>query len=266
MNLFTRLTLIAAVSILAGGRVSQAQTNYYWSVSSGTYTTPGDWNPYGVPDFPDNAWVVNGGTVTIPSAFCNQLALGGTASGTAQMLAGSVLLSYTDASTSIGEAVGYTGNGTFIQSGGINSAPVGLTLGDMTGSRGTYNLSGGSLIASNISVGNYGTGTFIQSGGTNNATVALTVGGRTGSGSTYNLSGGSLIAGFIAVGGLGNGAITQSGGTISAINGFTLGVSTSGSYNLSGGYLFTSSMEVDASGSTFTQTGGTLSATYSVAP
>ena len=104
------------------------------------------------------------------------------------------------------ESVGYTGNGTFIQSGGINNAGVELALGYMTGSDGTYNLSGGSLVATNIGAGGSGSGAFTQSGGTisaNNVNLGADFGGS----GSYNLSGGLLATSGLTVGSLGSGAV-----------------------------------------------------------
>ena len=64
--------------------------------------------------------------------------------------------------------VGYSGAGTFTQSGGTNSIQNNLALSANAGGSGTYNLSGsGQLSASYEYVGCSGTGTFTQSGGTN---------------------------------------------------------------------------------------------------
>ena len=70
--------------------------------------------------------------------------------------------------------MGYSGTGSFTQSGGANNVNGGfnylsLGLGYNAGSSGTYNLSGGGLLsaAQNEYVGYSGTGTFTQSGGTN---------------------------------------------------------------------------------------------------
>ena len=88
----------------------------------------------------------------------NDASIGGyKLSGSGLMLAGS-------------ECVGYSGAGTFTQSGGTNSYEN-LYLGYNLGSSGTYNLSGGSLLSAGFGteyVGYSGSGTFTQSGGTNN--------------------------------------------------------------------------------------------------
>jgi autotransporter-associated beta strand protein len=62
------------------------------------------------------------------------------------------------------ECLGYTGPGTFTQSGGTNTAGT-LTFGYSSGSSGTYNLNGGTLIVSSISGGS-GTVAFKFNGGT----------------------------------------------------------------------------------------------------
>jgi autotransporter-associated beta strand protein len=102
------------------------------------------------------------------------------------------------------EYVGYSGSGTFTQSGGVNSVGIGdnsnLVLGVNAGGSGTYNLSGSGRITtgSNVSeiVGNDGAGFFNQSGGTNSTGVALTVGNNSGATGVYNLSGSGIVNSF----------------------------------------------------------------------
>ena len=69
------------------------------------------------------------------------------------------------------EYVGDMGSGTFTQTGGTNSAILGLYLGNSAGGSGSYNLSGSgyqlSKSGSDETVGYSGSGTFTQSGGTN---------------------------------------------------------------------------------------------------
>ena len=99
-----------------------------------------------------------------------------------------------------GEAIGVSGSGSFTQSGGTNTTTGGLgglILGVLSGS-GTYNLSGGSLLAGGFgeSIGGYGSGTFTQSGGTNTVTTLLKLGSDPGGSGTYSLTGtGSLSVG-----------------------------------------------------------------------
>ena len=71
-------------------------------------------------------------------------------------------------SVGFGEYVAYSGNGTFVQTGGSNFASA-LFVGSGAGSNGTFTLSSaGALTTTNGEfIGNDGAGTFIQSGGTN---------------------------------------------------------------------------------------------------
>jgi len=161
------------------------------------------------------------------------------------------------------ELIGYSGTGSFTQSGGTNHHS-GLTLGDSASSTGTYSLSGsGLLTGSNEYVGNYGTGSFTQSGGTHSLST-LGLGRNAGSNGTYCLTGsGLLTATNELIGQSGTGSFTQSGGT-NSVSGSLLGLSLgdgaggSGTYNLNGGWLSTSgNLFVGNSGSAnFTQSGG----------
>jgi len=167
------------------------------------------------------------------------------------------------------ESVGYSGNGTFTQTGGTNSitAGDGLFIGNNAGSTGTYSLSGsGSLITSRDEhVGNSGNGTFTQTGGTNSITSGswLYIANNTGSIGTYTLSASaSLIAsGNEQVGNNGNGTFTQTGGTntisfdlqIGSQPGATGNFTLSGNASLStGGWEYVGFFGQGA----FTQTGG----------
>ena len=166
------------------------------------------------------------------------------------------------------EYLGYSGPGTFTQSGGTHSVGDALDFGTEAFSMGTYSFSGGRLSASALYLGCSGTGTLTQSGGTC-STNALYLGYNAGSTGTYTLSGSGLLTmqgeyDSVSVGCSSTGAFTQSGG-ISNINGYgailTLGAGagSSGTYNLSGtGKLLAYDESVGASGTgAFTQSGGT---------
>ena len=173
------------------------------------------------------------------------------------------------------EYVGYSGTGTFTQSGGNNNISnynslYSLYLGFNAGSNGMYNLSGsGLLTAGSEYVGYSGTGTFTQSGGTNNYLYGpLYLGYNAGSSGTYILSGSGQVSANNNeyVGYSGTGTFTQSGGTNSIGSYYSLGslylgnnAGSSGTYNLSGsGQLSAGSEYVGYSGTgTFTQSGGT---------
>ena len=178
---------------------------------------------------------------------------------------GTYNLSGTGSLAATNQYVGNSGNGSFNQSGGTNIGSV-LYLGNLSGSSGVYNLSGGSLSIIGEIIGDFGSGLFIQtggihtvngnlslgispgglgtynqSGGSNTVAGILFLGYNAGGSGTYNLSGGSLSAGFGFVGYQGLGVFNQSGGTNSIGSNLQLGFSSgsSGTYNLSGGSLFT---------------------------
>ena len=232
-----------------------------------TWTLPaghsGDWcvaSNWGgaVPTNTDTAYVVNGGTatVTMPGETCLQLWLGNPpGSGTVQMTDG-------DLSTFGTESIGNLGRGSFMQSGGTNSADF-LHIGNIAGSNGTYNLSDSGLISVYVSeaIGVYGTGIFTQSGGANSA-YDLTIGDYAGSSGTYSLSGnGSLSVTNQNVGYNGPGIFAQLGGTNSVTDTLVVGglaYDISGTYTLSGsGQLSAAYESVGYYGpGTFTQSGG----------
>ena len=139
------------------------------------------------------------------------------------------------------EYVGYSGNGTFVQSGGTNTNTAGsawLYLGYSTGSTGIYSLSGGSVLTSAMSVGYNGTGTFNQSGGTLTASSFINVADQASDLGSYILSNGLVTTPYLAVGaGSGSGGtFIQSGGTAAATTDLYVaaGSGSTGLYSLSG--------------------------------
>ena len=101
------------------------------------------------------------------------------------------------------EYVGFSGTGSFTQSGGTNSiSSNSFYLGYNAGSSGTYSLSGGQLSASYEYVGYSGTGTFTQSGGTNSISYYLYLGYNAGGSGTYSLSGSGQLSASYRVRGL----------------------------------------------------------------
>jgi hypothetical protein len=167
-------------------------------------------------------------------------------------------------SLSSSEIVGVSGSGTFIQTGGTNTASS-LSIGFDSGSNGTYALGGsGSLTADVEYIGRSGTGMFNHSSGTNTiaAVAELNVGNDSGSNGTYNLSGtGSLTANHSEIiGRYGTGMFNHSSGTnttTSLFLGYEPG--SSGTYTLSGtGLLISKTFEWIGAGGvgTFNQSGG----------
>ena len=160
-RLSVRLSVFAAVTLLLLCQ-SSARADTYWNVTSGDWSTAGNWT-IGLPTSRANADIFNGGAATITQAgeVCSTLSLGNTAgSGTIQMIGGSLSASNAD--------IGCSGTGTFTQSGGTNQISTNFYLGDNSDSDGVYNLSGGYSSASNTY-----TGGTIVSGGTLNVTGSL---------------------------------------------------------------------------------------------
>ena len=163
------------------------------------------------------------------------------------------------------EYVGYSGMGTFTQSGGTHSIAGPLYLGNTSGSTGNYELSGGQLLANQEIVGYSGTGTFTQSGGSNTVGYQLLLGSQSGSTGNYELSGGQLSAAMENVGSYGTGTFTQSGGSNTVLYQLYLGSQSgsTGNYELSGGLLSAATEYVGNSGTgTFTQSGGSNTVLY----
>ena len=167
------------------------------------------------------------------------------------------------------EYVGYSGTGTFTQTGGNNSIGTwgALYLGYTSSSSGNYTLSSNGQLSVNVAqVGYSGTGTFTQQGGSNGSSH-LYLGSNSGGSGTYTLSGsGQLSSENQYVGNSGTGNFTQSGGTnnagiLSENGGLNLGqnAGSNGTYTLYGsGVLVAVNYEsIGVSGSGyFSQTGG----------
>ena len=114
------------------------------------------------------------------------------------------------------EDIGFSGTGTFTQSGGSNvvgsNADSIFDVGVNPGSVGSYNLDGQSLFSSrSCGLGGSGTGTFTQSGGTSSI-FSLELGDSPASSGTYNLNGGVLIVGVLSKGS-GSAAFNFNGGS-----------------------------------------------------
>ena len=131
---------------------------------------------------------------------------------------GSYSLSGSGLLSTVYQYVGYSGTGTFTQSGGTNNPALPLLRLQFRFQRQLQPRGSGVLSAAAEYVGNSGTGSFTQSGGTNNvpngSSDGLYLGYNAGSSGTYNLSGSGVLAAFNEyVGNSGTGTFTQSGGT-----------------------------------------------------
>jgi|GEM_PF-5525485 len=242
---------------------------YTFDVPSGNWEAGTSWDTGVAPTAGYAAYVTNGGTanVTTTTAACAQLFVSNgsiinlTGTSTLTVASNSAILGYNSGSgtVNIGANESFTvnsstlqlgagaGQGIVNQSGGYVSAYA-LDVGHNTFGNGintgTYNLSGGTLVAH----GGYmalGNGEFMQTGGTfggnvmgvaPGSTLALQIGNIAGESAVYSISGGSMnlraaIGGVVSpsagvtieVGGPGNGTFEVSGAGASLIQ-------TSGDY------------------------------------
>lgn len=279
--------------------VARGQTHSSWlSPSSGNWIDPANWSSN--PDYPNNgsppgatydvtigaagpAYTVSlsdsvavstlsiagtgkvtqgGGTLMISA----QLALANTTSAASGQyeLDGGMLLINGSAGGAPNVVVGAAGNGTFTQSAGTVSVSGGVTVGELAGSAGTYNLSAGSVQEASCVVGQLGAGTFLQSGGFHSNVGPLHVGRDAGSSGFYQLSGDAFLisngSGQVNVGSAGFGTFVQTGGIHSTgVGGLFIARNAlaRGRYTLSGGTLSSGFESIASAGSgTFEQTGG----------
>jgi hypothetical protein len=222
-------SLISARDVLAA-----AQTN--WNTNSANWNTAGNWTN-GVPttdgelayiteDDATNRTIsynYNGAAVTL-----GQLTVSNEGSGTNSLsmtTAGLVLISnyeFVGGYVTL-SSVNLPGNGSVTQSAGTNTLIGALTLGDLPGSNGAYNLSAAGLITtpSGIGaqeiVGGSGAGVFTQTGGNNDIVAfgnTLFLGENSGSTGTYVFTSGTFSDGGLEfIGYSGVGLFNQSGGT-----------------------------------------------------
>jgi autotransporter-associated beta strand protein len=255
---FVHIVFLSAIILVLSSPFIEA-ASYYWNVSNGDWSTAVNWGST-EPTSSDNAYIQNGGTVNITKTgeVCDYLYLGASGAGNS----GTIEMTGGDLSAGDDQNIGYSGTGTFTQTGGTNSA-LGLFLGYNSGSTGTYNLSGAAqLSATYESIGSLdGTGTFTQTGGTNSISAVIFVGQNSNSTGTYNLNGlGQMSVINEYIGEYGTGTFTQTGGTNSTKAFFLGDYSVSnGTYNLSdSGQLSATTEYIGYSGTgTFKQTGGT---------
>ncbi len=279
---------------LSGGSLSVAGNEYIGYSGTGTFTqTGGTHTVTGILMLAANAgssgtYSLSGGSLTVGDyeavGYCGTGSFtqsGGTHTVTALYLgteagaSGSYTLSDSGSGSLLSvtgnEYIGYSGTGTFTQTGGSNtvgsnffvgtqggtgsyslsggSLPVfgDLYLGNSAGASGSYNLSGGSLsVGGNEYVGNSGSGTFTQTGGSNTVGSNLFIGTQGGTGS-YSLSGGSLwVGGNEVIGNGGTAVFIQSGGS-NTVTGI-LEVGDSGTYWLQGGSVTAPTVNVLTAG------------------
>jgi hypothetical protein len=281
---------IGIAAVLLGASGAKAQT--LWNnPGTGDWFNAANWTA-GVPTSSKNAYIDNGGTAQIAASDAKGLTYVGyttnTGVGAVIQTGGtntSITLGYNSGSQgtytlsggSLGSlsgdtaCLGYSGTGTFIQTGGMHTT-IFLSLGYNSQGSGTYTLSNGSLSVERSIVGFNGTGTFVQTGGTHAVALTLVLGETTsmgGGGGTYTLSGGVLSVGTstaVAENILpwpvasAPGLFTQTGGKHTV--GQTLPIGLNGTYVLSGGELTVPQMSV-SQGGRFEAKGGQFDVTDS---
>ena len=176
--------------------------------------------------------------------------------------------------------MGDAGTGTFSQAAGTIHAVAGnLTLGHYAGSTGTYAKTGGILDPVDLIVGDAGVSTFTQGAGTTEVTNLLILGNQATGIGTFNLNDGNLNAGVgpapipaEIIGNAGTGTFNQNGGTNTVtILEVAFNPGSSGTYNLTGGILTATTVNLNPGGTfneaaagnflyatTFNQQGGTV--------
>ena len=263
------------------GGVNNIYNSLYVSAASGStgsYTLSGGQLLTNSPEFVgysgEGTFTQSGGTNTANASGLTDFFMPAICLGWNPGSSGSYTLSGSGVLSASMQDVGYSGTGTFIQTGGTNNcgSSGSLWIGLNSGGSGTYSLSGSGLLsATSQYVGYSGTGTFVQTGGTNSlgSNGSLYVGVTSGGSGTCSLSGSGLLSAFTEyIGSSGTGVFNQTGGTNSlGSNGsLYLGVNLSGSgvYNLSSSGTLSAFMEyVGSSGTgTFNQLGGLNSVNY----
>jgi len=184
----------------------------YWQLAppgEGDWFSPQNWT-LGIPRSGDYAYVTNGGTAVISSgvAYVRGVNIGTNTdpkTGEVKQVGGTLSTVY-DLEIGCGPEssgtyllqegrvqgmnvrVGYFGEGSFVQSGGVNAANE-VQVPYAGGGCGRYELGGGTLEVGRIRVGGPGTGVLTQTAGMNRAS-SVYVGWDGGADATYEVSGG----------------------------------------------------------------------------
>lgn len=168
---------------------------------------------------------------------------------------GNITISHSSGALSTNTAyIGWTGNGNYALSGGSLAVGDVLSVGQNSGANGVLNVSGnGSAGAAWMFVGNLAgsAGTVNQTGGAVNVSNSLVV-GKLGTG-TYNLSGGSLTTNASLLQTAGS-QFLQTGGVHTTTTDLAI---SNGSYQLQAGTLNVGGT-LNSSATRFVQTGGSL--------
>jgi hypothetical protein len=260
-------TINAGASLFVDG--NGGGTGYY--VLKGTGAVRATGNEY-VGENGAGIFNQSGGTNTL---YVGSLVVGdGAGSNGIYLLSSGTLYGYGEDANQVSEYIGYSGTGTFTQTGGANVNAQALDIGYLYNSSGLYAFGDPvTLTAAVENVGVNGAGEMNQSGGLN-VPGSIVVGSNSNSMGTYILSGGTLnptaadangVAEYVGL--MGSGTLNQSSGANLVSSGSLVigfGNRSSGNYLQSGGIVKIST-ELDIgslSGATglYSIGGGTLQA------
>jgi hypothetical protein len=264
------LLLLAACAALSAPGPLLAATSTWIGANGGSWSTPGNWNPSGVPVAGDNVlFAPASGSYINNGNYSTASPLGTLTFGVAGGASGPTL---TQSTNTLATGTEIFDTGTYTQNGGTNSFAYNTYVSNTSGDIATYNLTGGTFAGGLNFIINTG-GSLIQTGGLLSALEFAPVGGsvsisagtlsaeecfinggsdfvQTGGDvampidveyASYQLSGGSINSGSLGMTvGNGVGSFTQTAGVCNADqlaiaqSGFG---GTSGTYTLSGGTL-----------------------------
>jgi hypothetical protein len=215
-----------------------------------------------------------------------QLTAGNLTVGCAEIIGnnGTGTLTQNGGTNTMGASFQYHGAGDFSEGGGLSrNYTGGLWIGMGPTGDGLYTLNDGTLtVNAPVTIGDLGKGKFVQNGGMfDSKAMDMTIGNGVGSAGTYEMSAGTLNAGDIYIGGGlyggvgggisggdGVGTFIQTGGNVNVVTADdTIRIARQslsiGAYELSGGNLTSSGLDVGLYGSgTFTQSGGKADLSY----
>ena len=242
LPMFILFISIAAVPLLP--IPSHAADKNWIGATYGDWDVGTNWNPNGQPGGGDTVGIYGGGMVegmvvnyantAYPTAVLDSLRVDSPTG----VMYGATLSQSKDNLYAVYEYLGYSGLGSIGQSGGLNSTNA-LYLGYIFGAAGDYNLTGGTLSASNEYIGHSGTGNFDNwFGGLNTITNGLYLGYNSGSSGNYTLIfGANTSAANEYIGHSGTGEFRNIGGSNTITSDLYVGFNTgsSGTYTFDEG-------------------------------
>jgi len=178
-----------------------------WSCGSDYWNNDGCWSPTSQPITGDNVFLTQSDATDRIVTYTNAISPSPNIMDLTVDATGTGTMTLSQSQDSLfttNEYIGYSGTGIFEQSAGTNSISGFLYVGYSGTADGTYTLNGtGSLLADNEIIGRHGSGVFTQNGGTHTVTNDLVV-GRSG------------VEGIVWY--AGDGTYNLNGGSLSASN------------------------------------------------